>query len=1123
MNTPVAPRTVIQASAGTGKTYRLSIRILRLLALGQAPATITALTFTRAAAAEFLTKVIERLTEVCSSDARHAEICADAGLDPKAHSREAFAKLLAGVLVDSDRLTLGTLDSFFARLVNAFPMEVGIETGTASIIEAHAAEELVAEVATSLLGSKDEAGLMDFSEKLRQLAGGKAQATPTRSLIEAADTLHDAYLSQTEASAWGVPDTIWGKTAKPRWIGAANIESLKEDIRTLAQRATQDYGKLPAEIRDAAAAMQEGKPGGALSKLVDFFDARLDDAVAGRIAAVKFGTKNGLADSEDAQLVQRIFEGLAGAVVNERLEQTQAAHGCLSEYESTYDADARRRGRLTFSDYVRLLNERLLGRELSLIHYRMDAKVRHWLLDEFQDTSTEQLEALYPYLNEMLSKQEADQSLFVVGDPKQSLYEWRKGNRKLLGTVQQRLENLAAKLPEDIRRNWIEVLPLNKTRRCAKPVLGLTNRILDNVERDHLGSDFPEEAHAAWRVCYATQEAHVEPGKKAKPGEAIWVRFPRQKSNSRKGPSIVAQARWIAWHLRNTKDAIDKNGRLRDGLTCAILVRSNADAQMFAECLKSLDATARIDANDETAVSPTTDNPVTAPLLQVIKAAAHPHDEMAKGMAEMSQAARAYVQSKGGWDSAIAHACDLFHREGAEALVHDLCQSVTSGHLKGDNGFAKGRLALLRRLAETYDQGDERRLAGLIEHLEGKTTRGVADRGAVQVITIHRSKGLEYDMVYMPMPDDGPTMAGIDDTDILAVYPSPGSSQENLDCFKPAWLCLGFSDAHGRVLDTLDPDCLGKARRNSMTERGYGALCRLYVGMTRARHRLVLMSDELSTQKDGPKTRRLQINDLIHRKVGDTSTGQSLGPDAEATAQVMYADESNDPSWIDTRLAELTKKKSEVKVADPKAGVALQPEILFRRPKRNNPSHQDHAYVQPAQTEDLAKPVGGKGLGNRVHDLLAHLEWDIPSFLSWMEAQKSPVALRPIDQAAKQFIGITLGDAEVAKALAQNSDSEVLWIERKVATFRQAEGAETKDEVTVGSFDRVHVIAGERALIIDYKTARADKSPNSIKETYTKQMAAYRQSLHAMTGIPLESISCKLIVVREKPCVIEIF
>ena len=167
-NSPMGNNFAILASAGTGKTYQLSVRIARLLMLDKVkPNEIIALTFTRAAAAEFYLRTLERLRDAATDKTKHLGICGDASaegvdqrnplvLDPKVHTQEKFAAKLRELVLHADQLTLGTLDSFFARLVNQFALELGLETSKPATVSEQQAPALI-ERAVSVLFDKLEA------------------------------------------------------------------------------------------------------------------------------------------------------------------------------------------------------------------------------------------------------------------------------------------------------------------------------------------------------------------------------------------------------------------------------------------------------------------------------------------------------------------------------------------------------------------------------------------------------------------------------------------------------------------------------------------------------------------------------------------------------------------------------------------------------------------------------------------------------------------------------------------------------------------------------------------------------------------------------------------------------
>ena len=131
-----ATNFLVAASAGTGKTFALSSHVLRLLLLGEKPEAILALTFSRLAAAEIFDRVVGRLAAATESDAEAAKLSGELAEGeggepvrarfPGGVPRAEFLRVLRDFLAAQHRSRLGTIDSFMARLVQAFPAETGL-------------------------------------------------------------------------------------------------------------------------------------------------------------------------------------------------------------------------------------------------------------------------------------------------------------------------------------------------------------------------------------------------------------------------------------------------------------------------------------------------------------------------------------------------------------------------------------------------------------------------------------------------------------------------------------------------------------------------------------------------------------------------------------------------------------------------------------------------------------------------------------------------------------------------------------------------------------------------------------------------------------------------------------
>src|SRR4051812_17248398 len=120
----IVPHEMILASAGSGKTYALTNRFVRLLSGGAAPERIVALTFTRKAAGEFFDEILKKLARAATEAEFARRLAAETG---SAGMNEAdYLRLLRAMIDAMPQLQLGTLDGFFARIVRSFPLELGL-------------------------------------------------------------------------------------------------------------------------------------------------------------------------------------------------------------------------------------------------------------------------------------------------------------------------------------------------------------------------------------------------------------------------------------------------------------------------------------------------------------------------------------------------------------------------------------------------------------------------------------------------------------------------------------------------------------------------------------------------------------------------------------------------------------------------------------------------------------------------------------------------------------------------------------------------------------------------------------------------------------------------------------
>ena len=1032
----------ILASAGTGKTYQLSVRIARLLMLDKVkPNEIIALTFTRAAAAEFYLRTLERLRDAATDKQRHLDICGDpkaAGVDhgnplvlnPKVHTQEKFADKLRELVLHADQLTLGTLDSFFARLVNQFALELGLETSKPATVSEQQAPALVERAVKVLFDKLEcEGKLGDLGAELTAFSDGKTMANPAEILLSMAKANHEMLTLAPSAEIWGNPAAIWPNGIPPQLKletqGTLNEADMGIVLGALGRfpLSKDKDSKNPAYRRDQ---LTSGFEKVARTPKISAIDpAQLEGFIEKYAPALAYDETKPFSvrhydepvefTDEELRALRSVVWHLVSLATRSAIQRTRALHSCLTHFEQAYDATNRRKGLLSFNDYVTLLSRwpsrpegdtneahrQRIHDAITEIQFRLDSGLKHWLLDEFQDTGTRQFDVLSRNIDELLQDNE-DRSLFVVGDAKQSLYEWRSGNRKLLNNL-----NLS------IQGNGISA-ELNETRRCSPQVLKMVNALLSDLEKNNLGKYFSKIAAADWDSNFRTQKPHA---KAPQSGQSVWVRI--TDMGAEQHPELT-QAKWIAGDLERAGVLEPKVGkktrRLRDGVTCAILVSNNDHAAMIAEELR----THKIEATDENSVPVVRDNPVTAGLFAILEVTAHPDNGLARGLAWMSPAARPLIKDKDGipaWGVLCRKVADKFVASGAEAVVDWLAGSLQLGE---EDEFSAKRLRQFRSIAAEYDLTEQRDLEGFIRFAEGSNQRDSADSRSVQVLTIHRSKGLEYDLVYLPCLNDSyhkmanvrgnmlyltPSMTGE-----MSMNSAAGSIYDER-MFRPNWLLAGMSSKIARHLPPL-----AQALETLEAEGAYGALCKLYVGMTRAKFRLVMISNQLSEEKRkekqiSPKNVEPKVFELGKKHFEHDANNGSH--DFACFLESALRDKTREPArcpgnvesvyaWHDTpdtestAWAEACMASHLAKSKPAKQGKLEQPKVAFKaviRPDKKKPSNHETTSFFQQQKADGA-PASGKRLGTYVHELFALLGTDLAAF----EQKLAKYAVKPGDE-----------------------------------------------------------------------------------------------------------------------------
>ncbi len=825
------PRELVLASAGTGKTFTLSNRIIGLLALGVPPDTLLATTFTRKAAGEILNRVLSRLAEGVLDPVRARDILqtADLGAGREGESvppQALLSRILLSLARDLHRVNVGTLDSFFVRVARSFPGELDLPPNW-TIAHESRARRMESESLQEVL-SEPRPGIM--IELVRMSMRGESGRGVHQRLIRQLRELRGLLRQGSTRD----PEALW-TAPLPDARGCETPPTLEEVLAAL-DRAPLPLTKKGEPHRAFKNALSSGVEALRRGDWEGFCDKGLGKALlAGEGVFAGQPVPTGLREGVEGALA------LAARGYLPLLEgEARALRALAAGFDGALEKLQRREGAFGFQDITFLLGGLDPLGTRSDLWYRLDQRVRHILLDEFQDTSRAQWQALEPMVQELLAGDLEDRSGVVVADPKQSIYGWRGAE-----------PGLVHRLPGKFS---LQRRALTRSYRSSPTVLAFVNRVFGSLPDNPLWVSVPDltpGVHAWWRGFPAHEAARKLPGfVRVVAGPA-----PEGRGRAHRGP-------FLAWAAQR----IGELSRQLPGRSIGVLVRTNATAAGIVAILRQ----AGLDASEEGS-SNLTDSPAVSAFLALFRVADHPGDTVARyhlartplgplvGLDDHRDAAQARRV-------ALELRRELMFR-GFGPSLNRWCRALDRQGSLGRRDAA--RLRQLLELAHRWDQDPTSRSGDFVRFVETEALEAPTS-ARLRVMTVHKAKGLEFDAVVLPELEEGLSKG-------RGVYESvlPLQDEETGEV-------LRIFPRVPKGLRLLYPEVAAADRQNREREL-QDALGVLYVALTRARHGLYLLTE--AGPSGGSGKLPLTFSGLLRGALGweevDVEEGEVLYQDGE--------------------------------------------------------------------------------------------------------------------------------------------------------------------------------------------------------------------------------------------------
>ena len=1028
----------MRASAGTGKTYQLTNRFIALLAAGELPERILATTFTRKAAGEIEERLFLRLAEAALDEEKAGELSQMIGRPD--FSSALSLGLLTSLVRSQHRLSICTLDSFFIRLARSFSIELGLPLGW-GIAEERVAEQLSSEAVSAVISSGGHERLSRLVELAAQ--GGAPRQVHGR-LSRAVYHCYRIFL-ESDAEAW---NWLTPPQALSEVDCRAAISALQQPLLPQTKKGAPD--KRWAQGWEVALRAFESKD----------WPAFLASGLVQRIIA-RESHYNGQPIAEQVRAVfAPLIQHASSHVLTQLSEQNRAVCQLLSDFHREFAAMKFRSGRLRFEDVSFLLAHGAVMGMLDEVYYRLDTRIAHVLLDEFQDTSLDQWRVLQPIADEILSKSGHDYTFFCVGDVKQAIYGWRGGVSEVFDTLKGRYPVLDEQAME-------------LSYRAAQPVVDVVNRVFAGLAGNQVLSAEAETV-ARWSAGFAEHST----ARRDISGYVAAVVLPCEEEG--RGRRIVK--------LRCAAELVRDIVRDAPGASVGILMRTNDMVARLLYELRRRDI--RVAASGEGG-NPLTDSPAVSLLLSLLTLADHPGNSIAAFHVQCSPLAELL---------GLRNLAELDEAEKLSLLVRRSLMQRGYGAVLND---------WLRKLAHTLTERDLMRLSRLVE-MGHRFDQAPSDRvmdfvrtveisrveeksaAQVRVMTIHQAKGLEFDAVVLPELE----------TSIQPSRPHPFLTHRRNAFLPPdkvsAYLKKELSAVSPELLTMLEQE-----RARNVKE----SLSVLYVAMTRARHALYLM---LARPKDKEKAFPLTPAGIIRA---------ALGLDCLPESGVVYQQGSMNWSNGESLAAETADSENTEELP----ALHLSPKERRRGFSRKSPAELEGGEeAEVCELLRLGSSFA-KSRGSCLHAFFEEIEWldngfPAPEQLA-VRAREYPEVGADGEKLVNEFFSLLAADP-VSAMLSRRRYSAFGASELEV--FRELPFAVRFREVLLsGRFDRLVVLRRNNrpfaAEVVDFKTDQLPSdSPEALADRvlfYRAQMQAYTNAAARILGLDALSVKATLVFV----------
>lgn len=1018
---------IYNASAGSGKTYSLVKAYLKVLLQSKKKEpfkNILAITFTNKAVAEMKERIIGALKDfstpeiIDSEDSMFHSLCEELNMPSEVLHQKAKA-LLFSILKNYAAFDVSTIDKFTQKLIRTFafdlnlPVNFEVELDTESLLN-KAVDNLISRAGSDkqltrllidfAIEKTDDHKSWDIAYDFNKIAKLLVNETD----IPYLNTLKDKTLNDFKALKSTLTKRLKSNETEIIEIANKTLELISESGLEYSDfsRSTLPNHFIKASKLDLSR-LYDNKLQENLSERKSIYNKTLNANLVETIEAI-------LPELETTYLTLKQLVFQHKFLLNFYKNITPLS--VLNAINQELNLLKEEQNKLLISEFNSIVSNEVNDQPVPFIYERIGEKFKHYFIDEFQDTSQMQWENLIPLIGNALSSENA--SAMIVGDAKQAIYRWRGGKANQLINLYNKTEN-----PFNIEP---EIQNLDKNYRSAEAIIAFNNSFFEHLSTYAFGHDDHKDLYQnSKQNINSNQEGFVN---------LSFLSIDKDTSRDKVYPEKV---------LQQIQDCKASGYRYSD---LCVLVRKSKEGVAIANYLSDNDIdiisseTLAINRSHEVNFIIATLSYLINPSNKEFKIDVLRYLADAFNISEKHEfyAKRIHLDSSEFYQSFDNYTISFNPHEALQLPIYELVETIIYQFklVERSNAYVQFFLDFVF----SYSNKNSSSISDFLAHYEQKKEKlkiaSSDDKEAVQIITIHKSKGLEFPVVIFPYADldiykeiEPKVWFGLDEKEFNGFTHTLLSYNKDISEFGEQGLSIYNLHQTELELDNINL---------------------MYVALTRAVQQLHIISSADFDAKGA-----LRINEKKY-------SGLFIN-------YLKHIDE-----WDDTRLSYSfgNPEKIELKSTSKKA-TSLQNSFISI-PKKE---HNINILTKAGLLWDTSQKAAIER-GNLIHDLLAQIKTS-----------------NDIDIALASFL--TSGTINNEQFVELKKLVVLIVFHPKLATYYSQDYTiyNERDIITKNGIvlrpDRLAINNNNEVVILDYKTGKTDKK-------HIQQLQTYQDALEEM-------------------------